>query len=96
MIIHGIQQLREFGEKHSDAKSDLASWETDVEQTQVIWTKPLDVRARYPKVRLIGKQAIFKICGNKYRLWVQIAYGTGIILIKNFGTHNEYDKWKII
>ena len=45
---------------------------------------------------------VFNICGNKFRLIVQIRYGDdllerdGTIFIKDFLTHNEYDmnNWK--
>jgi len=94
MKLIGKQQLHDFGEKHSDARSQLQSWETEVEAAE--WKTPQDVRNRYPKATLPGNlQAIFDICRNKYRLWVQIAYKTGVVLIKKIGTHKEYDKWQI-
>ena len=94
MKLLGKQLLRDFGEKHADARSKLESWETEVEAAE--WKTPQDVRNRYPKATLPdGLQAIFDICRNKYRLWVQIAYKTGVVLVKKVGTHKEYDKWKI-
>ncbi len=94
MKLIGKQQLHDFGEKHSDARSQLQSWETEVEAAE--WKTPQDVRNKYPKATLPGNlQAIFDICRNKYRLWVQIAYKTGVVLIKKIGTHKEYDRWEI-
>lgn len=94
MKLLGKKQLRDFGQKHADARSQLESWEADVEAVE--WRTPQDVRKSYPKVVLPGNlQAVFDICRNNYRLWVQIAYKTGVVLIKKIGTHKEYDKWKI-
>jgi len=94
MRLLGKQQLHDFGKKHADAKSQLESWEAEVEVAE--WKTPQDVRNRYPKVSLPGNlQAIFDICRNRYRLWVQIAYKTGTVLVKKIGTHKEYDNWQI-
>lgn len=88
------QLLRDFAEKHADAKQQLVSWETEVEAAE--WKTPHDVKGRYQKADFPGNlQAIFDICRNKYRLWVQIAYRTGVVFIKKIGTHKEYDKWDI-
>ena len=87
--------LHNFKKEHADARSQLESWEADVEAAD--WKTPQDVMNRFPRARLLGNlQAIFNICNNKYRLWAQIAYKTGVVFIKNIGTHKEYDKWKII
>jgi len=79
---------------HADARSQLDSWEAEVEM--VYWKTPLDVKQRFPKASVIGnQQVVFNICGNKYRLWVTVAYQTGIVMVKEIGTHKEYDGWKI-
>jgi mRNA interferase HigB len=94
MKLLGKSKLRDFMEKHAEARSQLESWEAEVEVTE--WKTPLDLKSRYPKASVVGsQQVIFDICGNKYRLWVTVAYQTGIVLIKEVGTHNEYDRWKI-
>ncbi len=95
MRLHNKQKLRDFAEKHADARTWLETWEAEVEKAA--WKTPLDLKAKYSKADLPGdKQALFDICGNKYRLWVSIAYNTGLVLVKEIGTHKEYDKWKII
>jgi mRNA interferase HigB len=94
MILVGKQQLQDFKANHPDAQSSLDSWEQEVKEA--IWKNPHEVKGMYPKVSLPGKgQAIFDICWNKYRLWVEIAYQTKVVLIKKIGTHKEYDKWDI-
>lgn len=94
MEIIGKEELKSFGEKHSDARPQLESWAAIVKEEE--WKTPQDVRNRYPKVSLPGNlQAVFDICRNKYRLWVQIAYKAGVVLVRKVGTHKEYDKWDI-
>lgn len=95
MKLLGKPTLREFTDKHADARSHIDSWEAEVEGAE--WKTPLDLKQRYPKASLIGQQqVVFDICGNKYRLWVSVAYKTGTVLVKKIGTHKEYDKWQIV
>ena len=55
------------------------------------------MKQQYPTADPVGgKNTIFNICGNKYRLWVLIEYENQIIFIKRIGTHSEYEKWKIV
>lgn len=90
----GKERLQKFKDEHPDARSQVDSWAAEVEDAD--WKKPHDLKARYPKASIPGKQqAIFDICWNKYRIWVKIAYQTGIVLIRAIGTHKEYEKWKI-
>lgn len=94
MRLLGKQLLYDFADKHADARSQINSWLQEAEAAQ--WNTPNDVKQRYPKASILGnQQVIFDICGNNYRLWVQIAYKTQIALIKNIGTHKEYEKWNL-
>jgi mRNA interferase HigB len=38
---------------------------------------------------------VFNLGGNKFRLLVVVAYVNGVVLVKQVGTHAEYDKWKL-
>jgi len=88
------QLLRDFVEKHADARSQIESWEAEVEGTQ--WDTPHELKHRYPKASILKDQhVIFDIYRNKYRLWVRISYKNGVVLIKKIGTHKEYEKWNI-
>jgi mRNA interferase HigB len=94
MRMIGKERLQKFREKHPDARSQLDSWIAEVESAN--WKKPNDLKVRYPKASILGKQqVIFDICWNKYRIWVEVAYQTGIVVIKAVGTHKEYDKWEV-
>ena len=95
MRLLGKSKLREFVKQHAEARSQLESWEAEVEAAD--WKTPSDLKMRYPKASLVGNlQVIFNVCGNRYRLWVSVAYRTGIVLVKKIGTHKEYDSWKIV
>ncbi len=86
--------LYDFKEQHADARSQIDSWEAEVEEAQ--WSTPHVLKSRYQKASLIGERlVVFNICGNKYRLLVQVNYKNGIILAKKIGTHKEYDNWNI-
>jgi len=94
MKLIGKNILQEFIEKHADARSQVESWVAEVEEAQ--WGNPHDLKSRYPSASLLRDQnVVFNICGNRYRLWVIVAYKTLVVLVQNIGTHQEYDKWKI-
>jgi mRNA interferase HigB len=94
MKLLGKTLLHDFKKNHADAQSKIDSWEAEVEDAQ--WDTPHDLKKRYPRASLVGdQQVIFNICGNKYRLWVQVNYKNGIVLVKNIGTHKEYDRWDV-
>lgn len=94
MELIGRPILHDFKQKHADAKSQIESWEAEVEEAK--WSTPHDVKQRYPRVSLPGDQiAIFDICNNKYRLMVKINYRSGIVLVRKIGSHKEYDRWQI-
>jgi mRNA interferase HigB len=94
MKLLGKKLLCDFKDTHADARSQIESWEAEVEEVQ--WSTPHDLKRKYPKASLVKDQhVIFDLCWNKYRLLVQINYKNGIILVKKIGTHKEYDKWNI-
>ncbi len=57
------------------------------------WRTPEDVKASYPKASILkGNRAVFNIKGNDYRLIAALQYRAGVLAIRFFGTHIEYDK----
>ena len=57
------------------------------------WRNPEDVKASYPKASILkASRVVFNIKGNDYRLIAQVQYQAGIVAIRFFGTHAEYDK----
>jgi mRNA interferase HigB len=86
--------LRDFALQHSDAKTQLDTWEDNIKGVQ--WKTPQDLKQSYPKASIIdGVNVVFDIVRNRYRIWVKVNYAAGIVMIKKIGTHREYDKWDI-
>ncbi len=94
MILLGKQPLHDFKRQHTDAKSKIESWESEIEDAS--WKTPHELKQKFPTADSVGnKSTIFNICGNRYRLWVIIDYENQMVLVKKIGTHTEYEKWKI-
>jgi mRNA interferase HigB len=81
-------------QQDADARSQIESWVAIVEGAH--WKTPHELKAQFTKVSLPGtQQAIFDICGNRYRILVKIDYPNETVLIKKAGTHKEYEKWTL-
>ncbi|TVP81310.1 MAG: type II toxin-antitoxin system HigB family toxin [Puniceicoccaceae bacterium] len=91
MHIISRKPLREFSDKHPQAKVPLDTWFAEVSRAQ--WTGFSDVRAAYRSADVVaGNRVIFNIGGNKYRLIVKVAYKCSKVYVRFIGTHAEYDK----
>ena len=91
MRIISRRALREFWEKHPDARQSLQAWYVDVERVE--WKTPSDIKDVYRNASIVGNnRAVFNIKGNHYRIVVAIQYEFGIVYIRFVGTHPEYDK----
>jgi mRNA interferase HigB len=90
--------LREFSDKHSDAREWLDAWWKNVSHSR--WENPNDIRAAYNSVDRVGECYVFNVCGNRYRLIVKIVFAyrdnDGTVFIKHVLTHADYDRgvWK--
>ncbi|HBS88656.1 MAG: addiction module toxin RelE [Bacteroidetes bacterium GWF2_38_335] len=83
--------LRDFWEKKTDSEEQLKTWYK--ESSKSSWKTPGEILSEYPKASILkGGRVVFNICGNKYRLIVQINYIRQWVFIRFIGTHNEYDK----
>jgi mRNA interferase HigB len=57
------------------------------------WRTPEEIKASYPKASILkGGRVVFNIKGNDYRLIAAVRYREGVLAIRFFGTHSEYDK----
>ena len=57
------------------------------------WRTPEDVKRSHPKASILkGGRAVFNIKGNDYRLVAALNYEAGVLAIRFFGSHAEYDK----
>ncbi len=75
---------------HADAKGPLEAWYATVSAAS--WAKWVDVQEVYPAADRVGKRIVFNIKGNRYRLIVGYHFPSGVLYVKWFGTHAEYDK----
>lgn len=83
--------LREFWGKHADSEEQLKTWYKEASKAN--WNTPSDIKAEYTKASVLKSgRIVFNICGNRYRLIVDINYARGWIFIRFIGTHNDYDK----
>ena len=91
MRIIAKRTLREFWERHPDAREPLERWHRAVRRAD--WTTPERVRQNWPRVSILGSdRAVFRIKGNDYRLVVAVDYPRGIVFIRFIGTHAEYNR----
>ena len=92
MKVIGREELFLFKKKHSDARSQIDSWEAEVDNAE--WENTQDIKQRYAQASFLAKNnVVFNIKGNRYRLLVQVNYKNKIVLVKKVGTHEEYSKW---
>ena len=82
--------LREFAEKHPQARTPLDAWDHTARHAR--WQSLVDVRKVYPHADLVGELTVFNIAGNKYRLSTHINYHTQIVYLRKVQTHAEYSK----
>jgi len=83
--------LREFWERHPDARQALQAWYADAKRGT--WKTPADIRNAYRNASIIASnRVVFNIKGNRYRLVAAINYEHGIVYIRFVGTHQEYDR----
>jgi len=82
--------LREFWKKHNDAEQPLKTWYKEASNAN--WKSPSQIKDNYPKASILKTgRVIFNICGNKYRLVVDINYERQWTFIRFIGTHSDYN-----
>jgi len=83
--------LRDFWEKYTDSEQQLKTWYKEASKAD--WKTPNDIKDEYTKSSILKNgKVVFNICGNKYRLIVDINYERQWVFILFIGTHKEYDK----
>jgi mRNA interferase HigB len=99
MRVISKRRLREFWERHPDAKNSLGTWFRAAEHAE--WADFSDVRRTFGNVSGVpldcGITAIvFNVAGNKYRLVTRVEYRFHVVYVKMVLTHSQYDtdKWK--
>lgn len=94
MKITNKRKLSDFKDAHPDAEKQVNAWQAEVQRAE--WKTPNELTQQFGSASIMkAGNVVFNICGNKYRLWVKIAYNLGVIFVKAIDTHKEYDKWNI-
>jgi mRNA interferase HigB len=88
------RKLREFWEKHPDAKEPLLDWYNVTRKAS--WQNLAEVRESFRHADPVGDCTVFNIKGNDYRLITRIRYQAQRVYTLYVLTHKEYDKekWK--
>jgi mRNA interferase HigB len=57
------------------------------------WKQPADVKKSHPKVSILKSgRVVFNIKANDFRLVSAVDYRAGLVMIRFFGSHTEYDQ----
>ena len=73
------------------ARAQYDAWLAVAEAAQ--WRTPEDVKQSHPRASILkGGRVVFDIKGNDYRLVAHLQYAEGVVMIRFFGSHEEYDK----
>jgi mRNA interferase HigB len=73
------------------ARSQYDAWLAIAESAR--WRGLEDVKVSHPKASILkGGRVVFNIKGNDFRLVTAVQYQAGVVSIRFFGTHGEYDE----
>ena len=90
MRVIAKRTLRQFWEKHPDAKGPLEAWHAETVKAR--WQNPQQIKEQFRSASVLkGGRVVFNIGGNKYRLILAIDYGRQACYVKFIGTHSQYD-----
>jgi mRNA interferase HigB len=96
MIVIGTEVVERFFARHAGQKGIKAArgqydaWLAIARQVQ--WQNPAEVKSSHPKASILkAGRVVFNIKGNDYRLIAAVQYRAGVVAIRFFGTHAEYD-----
>jgi mRNA interferase HigB len=91
MRLVGREKLDEFVGAHADTRAWIENWIADVETAR--WLSPQDIKSSYRSASFLAERiVIFNVKGNRFRLEVQVAFNTGLVIMRWIGTHAEYTK----
>ena len=97
MIVIGTDLVERYLRDHSGhkgmkaARTQYMAWLGIAEHSR--WMRSADMKTSHPKASILkGGRVVFNIKGNDFRLVVRIDYGTGVVQVRFFGSHSEYDQ----
>jgi len=97
MIVVGREKVERFfaaRKGHKGMPAARASYEAWLAIAETaMWRLPGDVKRSHPKASILrGGRVVFNIKGNDFRLVCLVEYRAGVLMIRFFGSHDEYDK----
>lgn len=92
MKLVGVEIIEAAQKRHADVAKRLSAWKAEVASKTTVWASFQDIRDRYPRADKVGERYVFDIGGNRFRLIVKINFAAGLVAVRWFGTHAEYDK----
>ena len=73
------------------ARKQYEAWLAIAEAAQ--WKQPADVKTSHPRASILkGGRVVFNIKANDFRLVSVVDYRAGLVMIRFFGAHTEYDQ----
>ena len=97
MIVVGTESVERYFAAHRGdrgiraARSQYDVWLAITRRAR--WSSPEDVKVSHPRASILkGGRVVFNIKGNDYRLIAAIQYQAGVLVIRFFGSHAEYDR----
>ena len=97
MVVIGTDVVERYFEARAGhrgiraARAQYDAWHAIARSAE--WRTPSDVKRSHPKASILkGGRVVFNVKANDYRLIVLVQYQAGIVLIRFFGSHDEYDK----
>lgn len=97
MIVVGTDLVERYFQGRSGhrgikaARAQYEAWRVMAESAQ--WKTPQDVKNAHPKASILKSgRVVFNIKANDYRLIAVVEYVNGVMRIRFFGSHEEYDK----
>ncbi len=90
MRIIAKRTLREFWGQNPDSEQQLLAWYNEALKAE--WENPNEIKQQFASASILkNSRVVFNICGNKYRLIVEINFQRRWVFIRFIGTHKEYD-----
>ena len=97
MIVIGTEAVERYFVSHTGdkgiraARSQYDVWLAIAQRAQ--WADPEDVKASHPRASILkGSRVVFNVEGNDYRLVAAVQYRAGVLVIRFFGSHAEYER----
>ena len=97
MLVLGTDVVQRYFISHSGhsgikaARKQYDAWLAIV--TAAERKTPEDVKRAHPKASILkGGRLVFNIKANDYRLIALVQYRDGVLMIRFFGSHSEYDQ----